>query len=355
MNSKERVLAALSHKTADRVPITRCHGFWILETEQALLQYFNLKGPDTLDAIFNFDVYWVEAIYRGPPLGADADGNQLGIWGTPDSTNTYTQEFIRPLAEATGIADIEAYPWPKIEWLDFSTIRHFADLYRDYAIATPRTWSPLFCRIADLRGFERSLMDLVTAPKIVEAIVEKVTDYNCAYYQNLLDAAPGQIDVAYIGDDPAGQLGMLMSPDHWRRYFKPALARLFDVVRSRGVHVMYHICGSFRPIIPDLIDIGADILMPLQFSAADMDPAELKREFGTEVSFWGGVDTQYVLPHGTPEEVRAEARRLIDILGQDGGYVLSSSHNLMGDVPPENIVAMYDEAARYYPFWEPGR
>ena len=99
----------------------------------------------------------------------------------------------------------------------------------------------------------------------------EVTDYNCAYYQNLLDAAPDQIDVAYIGDDPAGQLGMLMSPDHWRRYFKPALARLFDVVKSRGVRAMYHICGSFRPIIPDLIDIGADILMPLQFSAVDMN------------------------------------------------------------------------------------
>ena len=133
---------------------------------------------------------------------------------------------------------------------------------------------------------------------------------------------------------------MLFSPEDWRRYFKPALARLFNTAKSRGVRVMYHICGSPIAIIPDLIDIGMDILMPLQLGTKDMDPTFLKREFGKDITFWGGVDTQHLLPYGTPDEVRAEVRRLIDILGQDGGYVLASSHDLLGDVPVQNIVAM---------------
>ena len=141
-----------------------------------------------------------------------------------------------------------------------------------------------------------------------------------------LDAAPGLIDIAYVGDDVASQMGMLFRPELWRRYFKSVYAKQFQIAKSRGVKVMFHICGACRDIIPDLIDIGLDILMPLQLSARGMDPVELKREFGNHLTFWGGVDVQSFLPYASPDEVRQEVRRLIDILGKEGGYVLSSSH-----------------------------
>jgi uroporphyrinogen decarboxylase len=350
MNSKERVLNALQHRTTDRIPAARCHGFWTPEVRQSLMTRFKLRGEDTLDALLNFDVQWLETIYRGPDLGLDDQGRPIGIWGLPEGVYTYSQQFSRPLANVQSIAQIEAYRWPGVEWFDFSTVRTLAERYQDYALVAPRSWSPIFSRIADLCGFENALMFLHTESALIEAMVEKITEFNCAFYSNLLDAAPGLIDILLVGDDPAGQDKMLMNPIVWRRLFKPALKRIFEVAKSRGVMVMYHICGNCRAIIPDLIEIGMDVLMPLQISARDMDPSELKQEFGRDISFWGGVDVQQFLPTASPDQVRQEVRRLIDILGKNGGYVLSSSHNLLTDIPLDNILAMYDEAMHYYPF-----
>ena len=350
MKSKERVLAALEHRNTDRVPIALLHANWEDPTAAKLRQHFYLRQTETLSAIFRFDTRAVEPYYIGPEFTRDTDGNLLGIFSTPEESNTYTEEFGRPLKDVNTVAEVEAHPWPKVEWFDFSSVKYHADLYKDYAIIGPRRWSPIFVMIADLCGFETALVNLMTQPKITEAIIEKITDFRCAILEATLDAAPGQIDIAFTGDDPAGQRGMLFSPEIWRRFFKPAWARLFKIAKSRGVRVMHHICGSPVSIIPDLIEIGMDILMPLQLGAGDMDPVILKREYGKDITFWGGVNTQQLMPFGKPDEVRAEVRRLIDILGKDGGYVLSSSHDLMEDVPVENIKALYNEAENYYPF-----
>lgn len=350
MNSKERVLAALQHQTTDRIPVARCHGFWVPETRQSLMTRFKLRGEETLDTLLKLDVQWLEAIYRGPDLGLDDQGRPIGIWGLPDGVYTYSQQMKRPLMNVQTVKQIETYRWPSVEWFDFSTIRPCAERYQEYAVAAPRSWSPIFSRIADLCGFENSLIFLHTEPVLIQAMVEKITEFNCAFYARLLDAAPGLIHILLVGDDPAGQERMLMNPSSWRRFFKPSLKRIFEIAKSRGILVMYHICGNCRAIIPDLIEIGMDILMPLQISARDMDPAELKNEYGQEISFWGGVDIQQFLPYANPDQVRQEVRRLIDILGKDGGYILSSSHNLLDDIPVDNILAMYDEAIQYYPF-----
>lgn len=349
MNSKQRVLTALEHRPTDRIPIALLHANWEDPTAAKLRQHFYLRQTETLSSIFKFDTRAVEPFYVGPTFKRDEEGNLLGIWSTPEDSMTFTEELGRPLKNATSVAEVESYPWPKTEWFDFSTVKAQADLYKDYAIIGPRRWSPIFSMMADLCGFETALVNLLTQPKITEALVEKITDFRCAMVANTLDAAPGQIDIAFTGDDTAGQLGMLFSPDTWRRFFKPALARLFDTAKSRGVRVMYHICGSPIKIIPDLIDIGMDILMPVQLGAKGMDASFLKREYGKDITFWGGVDTQHLMPFATPEEVRIEVRRLIDILGPDGGYVLASSHDLLEDVPVPNILALYQEAVNYYP------
>ena len=350
MNSKERVLSALSHKTTDRIPIALVHGYWMPDVEQLLKEYYYLRGGDTLDAIFHFDTRGIEPFYRGPAFGLDVNGHRMGIFGTPENSYTYSEEFYRPLTESTTLAEIEAYPWPKIEQFDFSPMNYFKDIYKDFAIISPRRWSPVFCQIADFMGFESAMMCLYTKPNIIEALVEKITDWNCIMWTHILDAAPGQIDICYVGDDPAGQQEMMIDPKMWRKFFKNAFARLFNIAKSRNVRVMFHICGNATSIIPDLIEIGMDILMPVQVAAKGMDPVFLKREYGADISFFGGMDTQYVLPNCSPEQVRAEVRRLIEIFGKDGGYIFSSSHNLNSDIPIENIVAMYEEAAVYYPF-----
>lgn len=350
MNSRERVLNALNHKTTDRIPIALVHGYWMSDVEQLLKERYYLRGGDTLDAIFHFDTHGVEPFYRGPVFDFDQNGHYQGIFGTPENSLTFSQEFYRPLVDVTSIAEIEAYPWPKMEYFDFSTVKYFADLYKNSAIISPRRWSPIFCQIADFMGFETAMMYLYSNPKIIEALVEKITDWNCEMWTQVLDAAPGQIDICYVGDDPAGQEGMMIDPRMWRKFFKNAFARLFDVAKSRHVRVMFHICGNATAIIPDLIEIGMDILMPVQVAAKDMDPVMLKREYGADISFFGGMDTQHVLPESSPEQVRAEVRRLIDSFGKSGGYIFSSSHNITNDIPIENIIAMYEEAAVYYPF-----
>jgi len=350
VKSKERILAALNHQTTDRIPISNCHGFWNQEILQSLKTRYKIRGDNTLESILNLDVKWVEPVYCGPDLGFDDQGHPLGIWGYREGLETYTETYPRPLKDVNSIQQIEIYQWPRCDWFDFSTIPGLAKLYRDYAVAAPIIWSPIFSRISSLLGFETALIYLHTEPVLIEAMVEKITEYNCEFYANILDAAPGLIDILFIGDDPAGQERMLMNPDIWRRFFKPSLKKVFEIAKSRDVLVMYHICGNCREIIPDLIDIGMDILMPLQISARDMDPVELKEQYGRDISFWGGVDVQNFLPNATPDQVRTEVRRLIDILGNDGGYVLSSSHNLLEDIPIDNILAMFDEANLYYPY-----
>ena len=196
-------------------------------------------------------------------------------------------------------------------------------------------------------GFETALMNLVTQPKLIEALVEKIKDWNCGMWKNIFMAAPGQIDIAYVGDDPAGQFDMMISPRIWRKFFKSAFGKLFHVAKSQNIKVMFHICGNARPIIPDLIDIGMDILMPVQVSAKDMDPVELKREFGAYISFWGGIDTQKVLPFGSTSEVESEVKRVIDELAPGGGFIINPVHNIQPNVPLKNLISMLEAIEKY--------
>jgi uroporphyrinogen decarboxylase len=152
-----------------------------------------------------------------------------------------------------------------------------------------------------------------------------------------------------LGDDFAGQDRLLMSPSTWRKLVKPRLKALFDFLHARSrAKLFLHSCGAVREVIPDLIEIGLDILNPVQVSAAGMDSAELKREFGKDLVFWGGgVDTQRVLPYGTPEDVRAEVRRRLEDLSPEGGFVFNPVHNIQSDVPTENLQAMWETLQAY--------
>jgi uroporphyrinogen decarboxylase len=179
--------------------------------------------------------------------------------------------------------------------------------------------------------------------------MEKIVELKMAYWETALQEAGDDVDVVGEADDFAGQFRTLISPAMYRRLVKPLHKKLFDFIHARTrARLFFHSCGAIRLVIPDLIEIGVDILNPVQVSASGMDSAELKREFGSALTFWGGgVDTQRVLGEGTPEQVRLDTRRRIADLAPGGGFIFAAVHNIQGNVPAENILAMWDTLQKY--------
>jgi uroporphyrinogen decarboxylase len=156
------------------------------------------------------------------------------------------------------------------------------------------------------------------------------------------------VDIIEWGDDVAMQQGPLFSPDTYRKMIKPTHLKMMAALKSKSdAHVVYHSCGSVAVFIEDLIEIGVDALNPVQVSAKNMNPSDLKENYGNRISFWGGIDTHHVLPAGTTTEVREEVRRICKILGRDGGYILAAVHNIQQDVPPENVATMLEAGLKY--------
>lgn len=201
-----------------------------------------------------------------------------------------------------------------------------------------------------LFGFEDYFTRLYDEPQLIAAVSERILENKIAFYDTVLGEAGEFIDVITEADDLGTQRGPFIAPDMYRKMFKPLQARLFSEIRRRAPHVkvFFHSCGSLREFIPDLIDIGVDALNPVQVSAHGMDPETLKREYGRDICFWGGgVDTQEVLPTGSPDRVRDEVRRRLDVWLPGGGYVFAAVHNIQADVPPENVEAMFTALDEY--------
>lgn len=199
-------------------------------------------------------------------------------------------------------------------------------------------WAPIFHDVCWLCGIEDTNVNLLIEPEIVEALIRRVTDFWIAYTRKTLEAARGRIDIVENCNCFGGQKDLVISPAVFRKFMKPALKRLYDTIKEYDVLIFQHSCGAIEPIIGDFIELGADIINPVQVSAYGMDPIVLKKKYGKDVTFCGGIDTQRVLPFGTAEEVRAECRRISGILGDGGG-----SQALEDDIPEENVHAMFDE------------
>jgi len=190
---------------------------------------------------------------------------------------------------------------------------------------------------------EKAIYELAADPDLANAMLERAGLFAEHLAEQACDRFP--LDWLWTGDDVAGQRAMIMSPQRWREMIRPRLERIMRVGKSRGLWVAYHSCGAIRDIIPDLVEMGLDVLNPVQCNCPGMDPLELKRAFGDELAFMGGVDTQGVLPHGTAAEVRrATARLLQDMTAGGGGYILAASHTMPPETPTENIFAMYEVA-----------
>ena len=367
MTSRERVLAAINHQEPDRVPLDvggSVSTSIVVEGHDRLKAYLGLDGP-TVEMQKTFRVARVdEAVVER--LGCDCRAVRLkpsaevrspvrsepgiftDLWGVKWRRQDYDYGYYwemagHPLAEAS-IDDLGAYAWP--DALDPGLTAGLAEdakaLYEgtDYAIIGDPGIKSLWEISYLLRGLERMLMDLVLDPAFVKALLERLLEINITVAGRFLDAVGPYIQVFRAADDLATQRAPLMSPATFRQLYKPYYRRYFDFVRSRTeAKVFFHSCGNVAPLLDDLIDIGVDIINPVQVRAMG-DTADLKRRFGERVVFWGGVDTQRVLPYGSTDMVRAEVGRCIRDLAPGGGYVAGAVHNIQPDVPPENILAM---------------
>jgi uroporphyrinogen decarboxylase len=246
---------------------------------------------------------------------------------------------------------------PTAPWHKPLTSEHLADIRRrakrlsettDFAIMAGfggnlLEWGQYLCRN------DHFLMDLVESPRKAEALLDRLTETHLENLEKFLDAVEGYVQIIQMGDDLGTQLAPQISPQMYRRFFKPRQKRIYEKVRRRsGIHLFLHSCGAIAPLLPDLIEIGVEIINPVQTSARGMEPERLKREFGKDLTFWGGgCDTQRVLPHGTEREIDEHVRRRFEILAPGGGFVFTQVHNIMPNVPPRNIVAMIEAAKTF--------
>ena len=379
MTSRERVLAVLDHKVPDRVPIiigvSNATGIK-MKPYRALKEMLGIQAPD-------------ESIYDWPELGtAKVDeetlqrlhGDARGVldrfpkdvqdrnnkrdphapciddWGIGQIEIEPGVWFpgYHPLADATTIEELESYPdWPvmddpyRVEQAA-KDAKKLAD-ENEYAIlATPWLMFPLE-RAFGLQGMDKFLMNLAMVPDFAEAMLKKNLEYCKQHLGNFLDALGDNIDMIKIGDDLGTQDRLMISPKMYRKMLKPIHADLIQFIKQHTkAKVFFHTDGDVFDLIGDFIEIGVDILNPVQTSAGKMADLEgLKNNFGKDLVFCGAVDTQYYLPSGTPEEIREEMKRVIGVLGKDGGYMAASVHTIMHEVPPENILAFVDAVEEF--------
>ena len=345
-SSRERVLRAVAHEPTDRAPAD-LHAIPVVT--DGLIAKLGVADKEELLQALGVDMRRIGFGFRQPPTGPDPEGYMRSMWGIlqrKDDPGDGRPNLIRPFNEDSTADDVHAHRWPDAGALDYSQIREECLKHHgDYAtFGAP--WSPFFHDIAWVIGQEDFMMWMHTKPEVVHAILEHITGYEVEVTRRFLDAADGLIDIAYFGNDFGTQRGLFISPQLWNEFIRAPLKRFFDISHDHGCKVMQHSCGAIRDIIPALIEDGVDILDPIQTAAADMDLAGLVRDFGADLCFHGGVDTQGTLPFGSADDVRAEVRSYLDLAREGGGYILCGSQEFIEDIPLDNILAMYDENRR---------
>jgi uroporphyrinogen decarboxylase len=342
MNSRERVIAALQRKPTDRVPIF----MWFHpNTALHLGELLEIPARFVGDAMGD-DIHqtWVNNNFAMEGITHEKDGEtHQDDWGiTWERQYGFNQIARYPLMNASH-QDVLAYrfPYPQMEKLlaPMSALARANDGYFLGCDVSPCVYE-MYWR---LRGMADALMDMVDVPDLAREMFRRCADFAVRLSEEA--CLRFSLDWLWTGDDVASQDAMMFNPRTWRTLVKPELQRVFEVGKRHALPVAYHCCGALRPIIPDLVEMGLDVLNPVQAGCPGMDPLELKREFGTRLSFMGGVDTQYVLPLGTETEVRRATSRLLEgMTGDGGGYILAAAHSIPPETPDENIFAMYEEA-----------
>lgn len=365
MTPKERWLAVLRREKPDRVPMD----YWSTpefsaklirhlgtsaKPERELVAALNASAYDNtlkisdgysalLEALKRLHVDFlitVDPVFVGPepPPGTDIFG--VSYRTIHYGTGEYAEAASHPLAHFQTVEEIEAaYTWPEPDWWDYSHLPRLIEGWENYAIRGGG--SEPFLTYKNLRGDEQAMMDLALNPEIVEYCLGKLFELA---YQNTLriyESIPGKVNVTYVAEDMGGQDNLMFSRKHIRRFLLPGMKRIIDLAHQAGAFVFHHNDGNCRAILPDMIELGIDVLNPVQWRSKGMEREGLKRDFGDQLVFHGAVDNQYTLPFGSAAEVRQEVEDNLRILGEGGGYILAPCHNIQPVSPVENVIAMY--------------
>jgi uroporphyrinogen decarboxylase len=373
LTSRERVIRTLEHAEPDRVPWD-CN--FTVGAYLNLMRFLGMEHDGELKPNWGTVVRSSRALMEELSLdlhyiqlkpSSEAPQFEYGIesftdeWGVgyqkiKNPTGVYYEMCEHPLATAT-IEDLNHYPWPdplhpsrtkglKDRCIDLETNTNFA--------LVGKFSPPIFEQAWYMRGYEQWLMDLLINPEFASALLDKVTDIAISFAESGLKICAKYIHIYRVaGDDVGHQGGPLISPEVFRELVKPRFRRLYQAVRkwldrsNPSCKIKTHTDGDVYPLINDFIDIGLDVLNPVQPYVAEMDHERIKKEHGSSLSFHGGIDIQRVLPFGTPDEVKMEAKKTMEALGPGGGYILAPTHYVQADVPPENIIALRDAVLEY--------
>ncbi len=386
MNSRERVLAALEGNAYDRIPVD-----FLATTEiwEKLESYFSVprfipKEGDYFDAswedilrklevdcrVVSYDQfcevpedafpekgrieYW-KVLSRSTPARmwrfVTDDGSARDIFGrcfrVQKNANGSYEENLPVLSKAESVEDLRSHRWPDPSWWNFSALPAVIERMNEGGAKHIRYRMGSVFEVAwQLRGMDTFFMDLALQPEIPVYIMNRITEICEETAEKALSAAGDAIDMVYFYDDIASNSGLMISEDMWKEFIKPCHERLIAVAKRYGKKVMYHSDGSLSSAMDALIDMGIDVLNPIQPNTKGMDPGYLKEKYGDRLSFHGGIDIVELLPRGTQDQVKAEAVRMRTVLGERGGYIMSSSHHIQPDTPLENVLALYDTALR---------
>ena len=348
LSSRDRVLAAIRHQPVDRVPTD----YWGTgEITQKLCDYLGCA-----DRIEMYDCLGIDGIpgaappYVGPPLpDSEATGTEVfQAWGIRFKQQVYEggvywEQAHNPLAEVETLPELKSYPWPDPEWFDYSALPDLCAQVPGRAVQVGYT--AVFYLHNMLRGLQLSLMDPLLRPKFTHYLVARISEWFTEYHRRCFEAAKGAIDITQVTDDWGSQHGLLTSPQVFEEFYRAPTQWAIDLAKSYGILVFHHDDGDMRPLLPTLTEMGIDLLNPIQWRCGDWDLDALKASFGERICFHGGIDNQQTLPLGTPDDVRAEVKRLIGSLASDRtGYILAPCHNIQSITPVENVVAMYAAA-----------
>ncbi len=382
MNSRERILNALNHLEPDQIPFDLAGTTWTGISNTAYRNLLNYLGMNKEEPVWSDVIQQIvipselffskyDSDVRGlfPLTSHNWDVNSKLVdkgnffeysdeWGFVHHfpKNGFWFTIVKHPLENVGFEDqdiIENHIWPDASNpLRFAGLREKAISFRqqEKIVFVKGLCAGLFEMHQRIRGTENAMTDPFLYPLNSDKLIGKLADLKIEFWDAALSELGDLVDIVGEGDDYGTQHSQLIDPEQFRAYYKPHFIRVFHFIREIAPHVkiMFHSCGNVRQVIPDLIEMGVEILNPVHINATGMEPVQLKKDFGKDIVFWGGgVDTQKILPSGTPQEVADDVKRNIDALAPGGGFVFSAVHNIQAEVPPQNILAMFEAFNRF--------
>jgi len=338
MNSRERWRAILERKPVDNIP---CDLWATNEVFEMLCKELDCNDRwEVFDKLRIDAPYEVQPQYIGPELSDGSD-----IWGVKYrkvdyGMGSYNEAVFHPLAEVGTVEDIKNHQWPSADWFDYSRIKENIEKHPHRPIRAGYIEPFLF--YSYMRGMEQAMMDMVENAELIECAFDYMFDFATRQFERILDATDGKVDITVPAEDLGSQIGPLFSLECFRRFHKGRFKKYMEFAHQAGVFVFYHTDGAARDFIPELIEIGVDILNPIQWRCPGMAREGLKKDFGEHLVFHGGVDNQQTLPFGRPQDVREEVIECFETLGAGGGYICAPCHNIQPNTPIENILEMYE-------------